>query len=384
MAMLDDLEELSQRLHCNVVLPVPPLCRKILDQARAEGIAFGHVYIVCRPLQPGVQGSYDRQTRDMWCHYDGSLGQEGQRALVQSLLSMLAALQQDAPLPQSIEEDWAFMRQAHQGGFVLACKWGLEAFFTPQDAERLQMRDRSHFYCHLAAGRLAGHSAPIVARNAYFALLALREAQGWSEEQFEEVLRGTSTDQAANALAPLFDRSYLRRRWNTIQIRSSAEVAGFGPAQVPTSQAGTHLRSILARVFEQQAARRSIRAPFLVQAQNSHWFSSLCNDTDLSALVTLLNTWLIDEYPEAAVRMSWWCYADPSQASQLTPHLYRGEIRYEDLRACTLWVFCDATPHTRRQEAAWQAFLRSWLSFAELCCAPLAEGVQALWKLFQE
>ena len=392
MAMRDDLADLSQRLHCNVVLPLPRICRQIIERARAEGMPFGTLYVVCRPLQPGVQGSYDRETRDIWCHLDSSLEEEGQRALVQSILSMLASLQQGFPLPQTIEDDWYQLRQAHQGGFALAQAWGLDQYFTSLDAERFQERDRHHYRCHLAAGELAGHPDPFVARSAYFALLGLREHAEWTDQAFEEALSGTSADREAVSLVALFDRTPLRRRWLMTQTREADEIASFGVAEATAPSAGMRLRSVMERVFTRRVAQEATLTPFLVQAHQSHWVSSLASDEDLCALVALLNTWLIDEYPHAAVRMSWWCYADAHRAGITTPHLYRGEITYEEDVALpppgtrTLWVLCATPQHSRTRpiEASWQHFVRSWLAFADLRCAPLAEGLQTLWRTLDD
>lgn len=392
MAMLDDLAELSQRLHCNVVLPLPPICYQIIERAYADGICFGTLYVVCRPLQPGVQGGYDRQTQDLWCHYDSSLGEEGQRHLVQCLLTLLASLQQGFHLPQTIEDDWYQLRQSHQGGFVLAQRWGLDEYFTSFDAERLQEQDRHHYRCHLAAGELAGHPDPFVARSAYFALLGLREQCDWTDTQFEEALGGTSDDCEATSLVALFDRSPLRRRWSVTHTRHKDEIASFGVASATAPSAGVRLRSALERALGRRVAQEATLAPFLVHTQHSHWVGRIESDEDLCTLVTLLNTWLIDEYPHAAVRMSWWCYADARNVGTTTPHLYRGEITYEEdlslSHPCTrtLWVFCGTPQHPRTQpiEAAWQHFVRSWLAFADLRCASLAEGLQVLWSTFQD
>lgn len=392
MAMSDDLAELSQRLHCNVVLPLPPICREIVERARADGIRFGNVYVVCRPLQPGVQGSYDRETRDLWCHYDSSLGEEGQRALVQSVLSMLASLHQGFPRPATIEDDWYQLRQAHQGGFALAQAWGLDAFFTDADQQCLQERDRHHYRCHLAAGEIAGHPDPFVARSAYFALQGLRGQYGWTDRQFEEALSGTSDDRAANSLVACFDRLPLRRRWLVTHTRRPDEIASFGEAAMTSPHAGLRLRDAMARAFEHRLAQEANLAPVLLSAQSHSWCARAESTQQLAVLVALLNTWLIDDYPHAAVRMHWWCYADERREGTTPLHLYRGEITYEEDQALpqpltrTLWVLFGVPQHLRNQtiEAAWQHVVISWLAFAELRCAPLAEGLHALWSTFQD
>lgn len=391
MAMIDDLVELSQRLHLNVVLPVPPLCRQILDRAKTEGIQFGTVYIVCRPLTPGIQGSYDRETRDMWCHLDSSLGEEGQRHLVQCLFSLLASIQREDPFPSSIEDDWFQLTQAHKGGFTLAQAWGFAPFFTTDDQERLLERDRYHYRCHLAAGELAGHPDPSVARSAYFALHELRERHAWTEHQFEEALCGTHQDRAANALVTCFDRSHLRRRWLTTHTRPTGEPASFGKAAVSSPQAGERLRATLERTFHGYLIQEAHLAPTLLSAQQHHWLTRAENDQQLAALVALLNSWLIDEYPQAAVRMSWRCYTGQPILPTSSVRLYRGDISYEEAEGIpvfptrTLWVLWTepASPRCQAIEAAWQHFVLSWLTFADLQCAPLAEGLQVLWQTFQ-
>src|SRR5258707_972781 len=131
MTIPQTLQWWYHRLGRSIQFPtIPPACEQMLAQARAAGIPVGKLYIVSRPLAAGSLGTYDRDTGDLCCHYEASLGEKGQREVIQTLLILLAAVKLQAPVPQTIAQEWESMRQAMEEGHALAQQCGyLHVFY---------------------------------------------------------------------------------------------------------------------------------------------------------------------------------------------------------------------------------------------------------------
>src|SRR5690242_13804753 len=125
MALVDDLERIRLELGRSIVLPTPPACLELLDQAKAAGIAIRTLFVLSRSLSPGIRGSYDRQTGDLWCHYN-SREEDGARHLLQCLLILIAHVKLAYPSPTTIEQDWEQAQAAHREAFALTRAWRRE------------------------------------------------------------------------------------------------------------------------------------------------------------------------------------------------------------------------------------------------------------------
>ncbi len=385
MTIPQTLQWWQQRLGRSIQFPViPPACEQVVASARAAGIAVGTLYIVSRPLAEGSQGTYDRETGDICCHYEAKRGEQGQREVLQSLLIVLAGIKLHAPVPQTIAQEWEAVRQAIEEGYALAQQWGYADLFGIDDVTRLLTRSVELAYCHHLAAELAGNRLPWVARNAYAALAARRNHYPLlnTQERFVEALSGTSVDPQANDALLTFERSLLRKRWMVTTSRPSGESASFGELAVPgSSRSARFLRAALARAagWPRDAVSEHAR---------QSWYQDVTDETDLAVLIRTLNGWLIETHPQAAVRLLCWAYGDGYRLAIGSPRVYRLSLSYEDASlteptTCDLWVLFAARPtaEQRALEAAWQTLLSSWLTWSEVQCEPMAQGLQILWTL---
>lgn len=193
-------------------LPLPPLCTQVLEQARAAGMAFGSVTLVSSPLEPGCMGFYDRASGNLWCPYDASQGEQGQRMAAQTLLILLLLIAERGIVPQTSAQEWEQVLRATEHASLLAQQWGLAALFTEQEVRALLSQGTRLALWQHAAGELVGHRAPHVARQAARAaqerrsqFAALRE-----EESFTQALLGTSANEPGIDLLVDMDRACLR------------------------------------------------------------------------------------------------------------------------------------------------------------------------------
>jgi hypothetical protein len=109
---------------------------------------------------------------------------------------------------------------------------------------------------------------------------------------------------------------------------------------------------------------------------------------NLALLLRVVNAWLIETHPQAALRLYCWAYGDAYPRVPGPPRIYRLSLAYEDAplngpATRDLWVLFAARPTNEQQaiEGAWQAFLISWLTWSEVLCESLANGLQILWML---
>ncbi|HEU5377145.1 MAG TPA: hypothetical protein VFV38_17070 [Ktedonobacteraceae bacterium] len=384
MTIPQALQWWQQRLGRSVQFPaIPPTCQQILAQARAAGLRVGTLSLVSCPLAVGCPGTYDRETGDLCCHYDASLGEQGQREVLQSLLVLLASSRLEAPPPQTIAQEWEAVRQAIADGYALAHQWGYASVFPEADVTRLLTRCTEAAYGHHLAAELAGNRLPWVARTAYTALSAQRMQSPLLDttERFLQALGGTSPDPQANDALLGFDRSLLRDRWIVTSSRPQGAPPSFGKLALPrSSHAARRLRAALSR------AAGWPPDDALAKQVSPVWFQEILEEGDLALLVRVYNGWLIETHPQAAVRLRCWIYGDGYRPVLGTPRIYRLALSYEGTplegpSTRDLWILCaeHPTPEQHALEAAWQTFLASWLTWSEMQTDALAQGLRLLW-----
>lgn len=360
---------------------VPPTCERMLAQARAAGIPVGKLYLVSRPLAAGSLGTYDRDTGDLCCHYEASQGAQGQREVLQVLLILLAGIKLQAPVPQTISQEWEAVRQAIEEGHALAQQWGYADVFSTEDLTNLLTRSVELAYCHQLAANLAGCASPWAAHAAYTALQAKRSHFD-TQERFIEALGGTSAETQDNDGIVTFDRSQLRERWVATSTRSQDIAASFQELTIPSlPRSARFLRTALARVssWTQEPVPGNI---------SPSWYQEVADEMDLALLLRIANSWLIETNTQAALRLYCWAYGDAYPLVTGSPRIYRLSFSYEDAPlngppTHDLWVLFAARPTNEQRtiEGSWQAFLTSWLTWSEVVCEPLAQGLQILWML---
>jgi hypothetical protein len=332
-------------------------------------------------------GNYDHASGDLWCAFDASQGREGQREMLHILLLLLAGLALRLPLPHTIDEEWEQVRLAIEKAAQLAQQWSQTALMSEEDVHTLLARWEHLAVCHHTAGELAGHRSPSVARQAYLALQARRSLFTTlaDDSAFACALSGESADESVNDALVDFDRSQLRARWLATATRPPEKQASFGDLALPLfPRSARTLRSALAR-----AASWSATSPCPELAQGATVFRQVRDETGLAAVIHVLNTWLIDTYPQAAVRLHCRLSGDAFSLVVGAARLYHLSLTHEDAAELEksrpsrdLWVlFADRHLVERRAlEGAWQRFLRSWLTWSEVQCEDLATGFQSLWE----
>ncbi len=399
MSLVDDLESMRHRLGRSIVLPTPPACQDLLEQAKASGIPVGRLFVLSRSLLSGVHASYDRQSGDMWCHYD-SRDDEGARDVLHCILTLIAHVKLQLPPPTTIEEDWDQASLAHREASALASAWDREDLFTDADLEASLAYDRHLYRCHAAAGELAGNLHPSLARNAYLALLDVQRRYQWSETQFEAALGGVSEDdEEANATVLDFDRCLLRDYWLSTSTRKrEEEPSPLGQFALPQTQRTARiLRSALEQVAHHRAENGKLRNSLQVADRTSLSFFHMEGEQDLSPVIGHVNAWLLDDFPECYARVHFSLYADIrwKETATPSPHLYQMSVEYASchgeqagsehrLIRRELWVLVPVRKRNEVVEAAWQRYIRGWLTMASLSTDDLYYGLQALWPWLQQ
>jgi hypothetical protein len=400
MSLVDDLEFMRQWFGYSIVLPTPPACQALLEQAKATGIPVGRVFVLSRSLSDGIRGSYDRRSGDIWCHYD-SRDNEGARNILQCLLTLIAHVKLQLPPPSTIEEDWEHARLAHEEARALASAWDRDDLFTTSELEAALAYDSHLYLCHTAAGELAGSLNPSIARLAYLALLEVQQRYQWSEAQFEAALNGIrEDDEEANAAVLDFDRCSLRAYWLSTRTRKREEepdpLGQFALAQTPRT--ARVLRSALEWVASHHTESGVFREPLQVADRTFLSFFRLEEAQDLSLVIAHVNAWLLKDFPECYARVRFSLYADIrwKETTAPSPHLYHMSVEYAHCHekrqadeGCgpirrELWVLVPARKREEVVEAAWQRYIRSWLTFADLSTEALYYGLQALWPWLQQ
>ena len=399
MSLVDDLESIRQRLGRSIVLPTPPACYALLEQAKTAGIPVGRLFVLSRSLAAGIRGSYDRRSGDVWCHYDSS-DDKGAREVLQCLLTLIAHVKLQLPPPSTIEEDWEQTRLAHQEARVLASAWDREDLFTVSDLEESLAHDRHLYLCHAAAGELAGNLHPSLARDAYLALLDVQRRYQWNDAQFEAALNGVSeNDEEANSAVLDFDRCSLRAYWlSTSTGKREEEPSSLGQFALPQTQRTARvLRSALEQVARHRAENGMLHVTLQVADRTSLSFFHMEGEQDLSLVIEHINAWLIEDHPECYVRVRFSLYADTrwKETATPSPHLYHVSVEYAYCHGAQagdesgairreLWVLVPARKRDEVVEAAWQRYIRGWLTFADLFTDDLYYGLQVLWPWLQQ
>ena len=369
----------------NIHLPTPPACAALIERARADGILLGRLYVLSCPLTPGVRGSYDRTSGDLWCHFYAG-DQRGDRPVLQCLLTLIAHAKLCQPVPETIEQDWQQEQAAWEAAIALASAWGMEDVFPEADLSEREREAEHLLVCHQAAGELAGNLDPFIARAAYHALADIRHERGWNDEQFEAALYGYSEQDEENAAVLAFDRTLLRASWS-IPYRTSREGPPFGEWTLPQPLGAQH---VLRHALEHAACAKKNRTT--LRFVEREWFDvplhlhfrRVESDLDLTQLIDTANAWLIEEGRDLSAEGMWWLYAGSAE------HVYRLTVHYkpsfDETRpaeqmppARELWALFRVGQHLRNVEAAYQRYILSWLRLQELRCEPLADGLQLLW-----
>jgi hypothetical protein len=386
-SLLSDVEWLRWQDAGRIQLPTPPACQRLLEQARKEGIAVGTLYVLSQPLIAHIAGTYDWRTGDLWCHYDAALGEAGQRDLLQGVLVLLAGIKLRCVVPQTIEQDWEQIRHASQEAFVLAERWGMQELFPEEENRRRLSRTTQDLLEHLAAAELAGHASPQIARLAHCAIVQhCRELVGWNAAQFPEALQGISPDEQANLAVLGFPRALLRACWVDKSQRREGEQASFGPLTCRfEARAGRVLRAALSQVSQSGTT----------QAEGERLsFVKLEDQEALEQAIGRLNHALIDDRPDLCLSLTCRLYGNAGEAEAANGYRFRRALRLYHLHLAyearnqagvvvtrDLWVLAGF-PATRSEavEAAWQQYLRSWFTFADVRRASFEEGVLTLWE----
>lgn len=399
MALFDELERLHHLMGRRIVLPTPPACQWLMEQAKASGLPLGHLFVLSRPLSPGIRGSYERESGNLWCHYDGG-DENGANEVLLCILTLIAYAKLGFAPPATIEEDWEQARKAHQEAFALARTWQREDLFPASALEQTLAYDEYLYRCHVAAGELSGSLHPSVARRAYCALLELQQRSHWSDAQFEAALTGTAVeDEAANAVVLDFDRTWLRARWLLTSTRKRKEqpnpFGAFALAQTPRTA------SVLRSALEQVAARPGASAPDnvlqLPKSATCCSFFRVEDALDLPPVLEQVNAWLMKDEPTCFARAWWKLYADkPAEGSGTAAHLYQLRVVYEDDQYTDeasgkggerppreLWVLFPVQRRLLTVETAWQRFLLSWMTCVEGHCESFYAGLQTLWSFLE-
>jgi hypothetical protein len=387
----DHIEQMRLLFDQEILLPTPLAFEALLRRARAEAIPVGRLFVVSRPLSPGVHGYYQRETRELWCLLDPT-DPDGERNALQCLLNLIVHARRETPAPRTIEQDWQREHDAWQEAAQLAQAWDLPAFSQADLEERLAQVERLRA-AHLAAGALAGSADPRVARAAYGALLEVRATRGWNEGQWAEALAGVSEDEEANAAVLSFDRTQLRHFWRVTAASSrQPPVSPFGfLTLLPMPGAAGVLRRALSAAAERQP-RRSPLHPVSSQRQEallSLHLLQVADEEDLAHALDVANVCLIETSPELAAEAQWAAYGQPGG-----DHLYRLSVDYLPVRGARqpeealpatqeVWV-CFLNPVGKRQrlEAAWQGYIAGWLRWVEIGTGTLTEGLSQLWSRF--
>lgn len=399
MSLVDDLEYLRRQFGRNIVLPTPPACQALLALAKAAGIPVGTLFVLSRSLAAGVHGSYDRQSGDMWCHYDNRDG-TGERDTLCCLFTLIASVKLCLPTPTTIEEDWDQAARAYQEAAQLAMAWGYDTLFTATDLEEFLATHHHWYRCHVAAAMLAGNLSPTIARDAYQALLGIQWRSGWDNAQFEAALWGVrEDDDDANAVVLDFDRGLLRARWLAARTRGSeADPDPLGRfALMQSPRTASLLRLALEKGVRHRTDLSVCQIPMLRADGSFLSCARLESEHDLALLIALVNAWFLDDYPERYARARWTLYADrcwrETAAPAPSPHLYHLTLDYVPVQGHAhtgdapiqrdLWVLVAASIRQEAVEAAWQRYLRGWLTCTDLRVEALYAGLQAFWSGFQ-
>jgi hypothetical protein len=398
MSLAEELERLSRQRGHRIVLPTPPDCQFLLAQARAAGFPVNRLFVLSRPLYAGLQGSYERSSGDLWCHYDGA-DEHGGRDLLQCLLTLIATVKLQLSAPATIAEDWEQACTVHREAAALAKAWQREDLFTADDLEQCLAYDRHLSLCHEAAGELAGRLVPSIAREAYGALLEVQQRYQWSPSQFAEALQGVrEDDEEANAAVLDFDRCQLRARWLTSRTQKRAyEPDPFGAFALPQTPATARvLRTALAWVAHQHVENKMPQVPQHVTQSATHTFFRLECEQDLALILACVTSWLLEDFPQCYARLRWELSADEcgKDSSIPSPHLYHMSVEYvscqeqmrtnEEPSRRDLWVLVPARQRTVRVEASLQRYISSWLTCAEVYTEALYDGLQALWSWLEQ
>lgn len=386
MRIQEQLEIIRITRGTNILLPTPPACAVLMQRAQAEGIFVGQLFVLSCSLLPGIKGSYDRTSGDMWCHYYAD-DPEGNHTVLRCLLTLLAHAKLRQPVPETIEQDWQQEQMAWEAAIAMARVWDMEDLF-PESVLSAREREAERLLTfHQAAGELAGNLDPFVARAAYHALADIRLERDWSDEQFEAALYGYSEHDEDNAAVLAFDRTLLRFSWS-IPYRSQREGPPFGDWTLPQPVCAQNvLRSVLERATRIRTHRtplRSIEREWFETPLHLH-FLRVESDLDLTRVIDTANAWLIEEGRGLAAEGMWWLYASSS-----SERVYRLTVHYkpslDDARlagglppARELWALFRTGEHMRTVEAAYQRYILSWLRMQELRCEQLIEGLQLLW-----
>lgn len=361
------------------ITPIPPLCLQIWEQAQADGISLGKLFVLRQSLEPGVGGSYNIESGDIWITFDEEHPEVAAKCLLHELAHAKRRTKHDGDIDSDWDEEAEVFRLARQ----LAVDWGLEEVFTEgqleQELEGVErLRER-----HWAAANLAGTTERHLARAAYQALYVMAGQSGWTMDVLDEALHGWSEDPATNAAVVDFPRSYLRSAWRLIGY----EGGDFGPLTLAQGEdSGNLLRSTL-----RQMAKGTV-VPHFQRQQRGTWAADFCflplsEAYELTRVIAAAQAALL-KHPEGSALASWWVYGNAVNASC---RLYRLSVDYEDHQPDTeLWVL--ATPERQRDmiaEAAWQRYIAGWVaprgshreSVVGLRRESLKEGLQLLWGL---
>lgn len=362
------------------IYPAPSICAMLWERAQAAGIKLGELYVLRQSLEPGVGGSFNSTTRDIWVAYDQERPEEAAKCLLHELAHARRGARKDGDINADWEEEEVVFRLAHQ----LAVDWGVAEWLSSAQLEEELAQVERYREQHWAAAYLAGTTDRYLARAAYKALYLLAGEKGWDMETFEQALHGWHADESINAAVVDWSRSYLRSSWRLIGF----EGGDFGPLALPQGEESAEaLRSTMREVA------RLGTSPGFQRQHRGTWAADFCFLTltsrfELTRVIAAAQAALLNHPDESALAF-WYCYGDTPDAS--APRLYRLSISYaEPAPEAELWVL--STPeraHDVVAEAAWQRYIAGWVaprgscqdSMTGLRQEPLKEGLQFLWGL---
>lgn len=239
----EHLRYLRDFAHEDLVIETPPRCQALWERGQAAGFHLGRLYVLSRPLTPGVGGEYHPLSGDVWVLHDPTRPEQVARTLLHELADAQRPPAAPAPtIDASCDEEAATEERTRD----LADAWGVADLFGDEDLRAALAAVETLRERLATAGELAGTLALAAARAAYAALLRLAGEAGWAGATLDDALFGVA-DEATVARALDFDRCALRGRW---RLGWGAGIDFGSLALTPDAASGALLRSALRAVAE--------------------------------------------------------------------------------------------------------------------------------------
>lgn len=369
-------------------LPVPDILDQFWWRAGAEGYPVRHLYVLDEPLHPGVAGTYNTSTKDVWIYLDRDCPDRA-AAEAEAASNLLHEIAHAARAGRGVsrpETIGAYHRDegaTHRLAYRLARRWGVPHLFADKTLSAYlalieERRDELE-----RAGALAGNNALAVAQGAHDGLRALRGRHGWDDAAWEEALWGypcDAGDPATVAVADL-DRCLLRPTWSL----GWGHGRGFEAiATATTVTAARTIRWVLEDLAGNSArlARANVRMR-RTRGGERHLLGHipLYNERDVRPFIAIANKALLGERAWAA-EAAWAVYGaagDPLRYYTLTVS-YSPPIGGETLgpRPPEVRLWGVALARVGEVEAALGAYIRGWSRATSMRAGTLRDAQEDL------